>query len=308
VLNSYGSTNQGSGGSPLLDKVLLTLLCPGAKLDRRKEQRMAKRSTTGYRLIIVAWLVTACLTSAEVVFVRPAGAALIMSSTSRYLSTPRIPCCGGGGWTYDRAAAVNYANEYVGSTLNGTTGWNSSYTDIWSTMEGDDCTDFVSQAMHAGGMSWIDDNGQNGSEAYASFYNYQSTNEWWVFTNVEDYVYYSEASGPNSNTESVAPMLRTFLINNYASQVGSFYFGSGKNPPNDLPSPMEKGDVLFWNWGTGQGISHTTFDVGIGTSPQGQSGSLIDEHISNRKQTLWTLRDYNNYWPTTTAYWVHIDA
>lgn len=219
----------------------------------------------------------------------------------------RVPCCGGGGPSYNGARAAAYADKYVGSTLDGTAGWNGDYQFVWRNMEGDDCTEYVSEALVAGGLPWVDDDGQGGSEAGASFFNYRNEAEWWLMDAVQAYVHAGDYAQAWSDSASVAPMLREFLLQDGGYQVGTFSFDSGKrSPPAYTPGPMGSGDVLFYDWGTEQGISHAAIQVGTGTAPNGQVGSLVDEHISNRKHAVWSLEDYNPYWRTTTVYFVHV--
>ena len=69
---------------------------------------------------------------------------------------------------------------------------------------------------------------------------------------------------------------------------------------------MVTGDVLFFNWGQGEGLSHAVIQVGIGTDPnlypnQVWYGNYIDEHTNNRKHAFWSLKPYNADWKTTTT-------
>jgi hypothetical protein len=220
---------------------------------------------------------------------------------------PRVPCCGGGGPSYNGRVAAAYADRYVGSTLWGASGWNANYQLVWQRMEADDCTEFVSEALVAGGLRWVDDGGQDGSEGGASFFDYQNDWEWWLMDTVQAYVHDGEYAQSWSDTASVAPMLRHFLLQDGGFQVGIFSFDNGKHsPPAYTPGPMGAGDVLFYDWGTGLGISHAAMQVAAGRAPNGQVGSVIDEHTSNREHAFWSLKDYDPYWRNTTIYFVHV--
>jgi len=79
------------------------------------------------------------------------------------------------------------------------------------------------------------------------------------------------------------------------------------------PNAIVTGDALFYDWGQGEGMSHATIQVGIGTDPnlypnQVWYGNYIDEHTSNRYHAFWSLKPYNAFWSTTTIYFMHISA
>lgn len=109
-----------------------------------------------------------------------------------------------------------------------------------------------------------------------------------------------------TNSWTVASAYRSFLIEDYPGGYpeGSAS-GSSTNPYT--PDSVVTGDVLFYDWGTGEGISHASIQVGIGTDPNsGYYGNLVDEHTSNRKHAFWSLYPYNLNAATTTIYFMHI--
>ena len=51
---------------------------------------------------------------------------------------------------------------------------------------------------------------------------------------------------------------------------GTFSYDNGQNKaPAFTPNSIVTGDVLFYDWGTGEGISHASMQVGIGTDQHG---------------------------------------
>ncbi|MFZ5823859.1 MAG: amidase domain-containing protein [Bacillota bacterium] len=78
------------------------------------------------------------------------------------------------GWTYNRQAAVDYAYTWA---QNGGRKRNPSFPDF----AGNDCTNFVSQAVQAGGVPMAGTGGC-GSESNNQEW-YVKTSAWWCFTN-----------------------------------------------------------------------------------------------------------------------------
>jgi hypothetical protein len=72
---------------------------------------------------------------------------------------------------------------------------------------------------------------------------------------------------------------------------------------------MVTGDVLFYDWGDGAGISHSAIQVGIGLdSASGFSGNYVDYHTTDSYHHFWSLLPYNSRWASTTIYFMHISA
>jgi hypothetical protein len=95
-------------------------------------------------------------------------------------------------------------------------------------------------------------------------------------------------------------------------QEGSFSYDNGKNrAPAFTPNSVVTGDVLFYDWGDGNGISHDSIQVGWGTdSYGGYYGNWVDAHSNGRYHIFWTMKDApgNTNWMTTKVYFMHIDA
>lgn len=182
----------------------------------------------------------------------------------------------------------------------------AAYADEWAINDNtyypqysSDCTNFVSQAVYAGGYP---------------FRNYQQnvTDAWWY--------YYQQAGNPSMGAvqwESSISWINVAAFYNFllADYPGGIPEGTapGSSTNYYTPDSMVTGDVLIYDWGQGEGISHAVIQVGIGDDPnlepnQVWYGNYIDEHTSNRYHAFWSLKPYNADWKTTTIYFMHIDA
>lgn len=159
---------------------------------------------------------------------------------------------------------------------------------------GADCTNFVSQSAHVGG----------GYPFRGANTNASSDKVWWI-----------RGSGSSnddfrlSNSWGAADGFYRFLL---ADQPGGKAGGSAPGSSTDYwtPDSQKTGDVLFYDWGQGEGVSHAAMQVGYGpdaTSPSWK-GNYVDQHTSNRYHAFWSLKPYNAAWATTTVYFMHIDA
>lgn len=181
-------------------------------------------------------------------------------------------------YAYDRTAAAQYADQ-----------WWDAFNPAYPTF-GDDCTNFVSQALNRGGETMVGLNGSNTDD-----------HNWYVTTNTGGGIVWT-------HSWTVASDLENFLIND--SSRGTFvtlaygYYGSSTDNVNI-------GDTLFYNWGQGQGISHAAIQVAQSGSDQYSSpamqGDLADQHTNARYHIIWNLSSKNAYWATTTVYEVHIN-
>ena len=169
----------------------------------------------------------------------------------------------GQALAYSGPGAASYADKYA-------LGSNTIYPQF-----SDDCTNFVSQALHAGG-------GYN----FVGSTSTTDDQQWWIHgTRTGGWVW--------THSWSVAHDLYTFLIDNVPGGIpeGSFSYNNGKNKaPAFTPNSVVTGDVLFYDWGTGMGISHDSMQVGWGTDAYGYYGNWVDEHNNYRKHIFWTLR------------------
>lgn len=170
---------------------------------------------------------------------------------------------------YNGGAAASYADQW----------WNY-YNPIWPIMRGDDCTNFVSQALYNGGDTMV---------GYPGL----SDSSWWMDSN----------NGQWTHSWTLSSDLYSFL-NSGRGALRAIWYPPLNYAGDDLGST---GDVLVFDWGRGQGISHADIQVAYGTDPNypSFSGSLVDQHSYPRYHEIWTLYPTNAWWRTTTAYVIH---
>ncbi|MEU1663775.1 amidase domain-containing protein [Streptomyces sparsogenes] len=158
---------------------------------------------------------------------------------------------------------------------------------------GADCTNFVSQAVHVGG----------GYPFRGAYTNESSEKVWW-----------SRGSGPTKDTFSWSASwvgayeFYRFLL---ADQPGGHPKGTAPGSSTDYwtPDSVVTGDVLFYDWGQGEGVSHAAMQVGYGADANKPEwkGNYVDYHTTNRYHAFWSLKPYNAAWATTTIYFMNID-
>lgn len=168
---------------------------------------------------------------------------------------------------YSPSAAVNYANTY----------WHIYNWPTYSSYPGGDCTNFVSQILHAGGLStnstwtpytaaWINAN---------SFKNYVKNN--------------LGATKLASGWRKVA----------HYNSSGIWYYAYVNNSAN-IPSTADV--CIFYDWNDNGIIDHSSYCVGTGTSSDDTGyGDLIDQHTNDRYKTIWTLDQWNDTHRYTVA-------
>ena len=64
------------------------------------------------------------------------------------------------------------------------------------------------------------------------------------------------------------------------------------------------GDLLYFDWGHGEGLSHAAIQVSPGTSHEDSSwvGDLSDQHVTDRYHVSWNHIEVNADWCTTTIW------
>ena len=179
---------------------------------------------------------------------------------------------------YDGATAATYADTY----------W-LSYNPDWPSFakKGGDCTNFVSQALYAGGIA------MRASPPYVAdqaWYMLQSKGRRWSYSlswiNVQSH--------------------RSFLTSlPGVTQVASYH---GVAPNQLVASNAAQGDVVFYDWDDNGVYDHESVVVASdGPNPDGSSNwDLVDAHTSNRYHAFWTLAQYNASWATTRIIVLHI--
>lgn len=182
----------------------------------------------------------------------------------------------------------------------------ASYADTWANSYNSptfpefsaDCTNFVSQAMWEGGNFAEVNNGQSGTDSW--WYDGYTTSN----TGARTYSY-------SASWISVVN-LYNFLM---ADTPGGIPEGTAAGSATNYytPDSMVTGDLLSYDWGQGEGMSHFAIQVGIGDDPnlepdQVWYGNYVDYHTNPARHHFWSLKPYNANWATTTIYFTHIDA
>lgn len=181
-------------------------------------------------------------------------------------------------FAYNSTNATTYADYYA-------TNPNPNYA-----LFGSDCTNFVSQALHNGGIPFV---GLNNNIPQAWWYNTQNTS--------------STSDDTWSYTWSVAKNNYSYIILDSSPHLG-YVASTYKAPSNPYPSGVSPGDIFYYDWSSDGVIEHAGIYTANGTDPNsGSSGALQDQHTTNRYHAIWTLYPYNQNFYTTTIYAVHIN-
>ncbi|HEX8917496.1 MAG TPA: amidase domain-containing protein [Chloroflexota bacterium] len=169
---------------------------------------------------------------------------------------------------YSGSSAASYADTY----------W-SKYNAAWPTFanSGGDCTNFVSQALNAGGFTMRMSPAYSGN---AAWFMLQSRRHWsyslsWI--NAQDNSAFLE--GLQGIT-----------------QVATY---TGIAPGQTVPSNASQGDVVLYDWNNDGVFDHEAI---IATT----DGQTVDAHTNNRYHAYWTLAQYNSSWQTTRIVVLHI--
>lgn len=201
------------------------------------------------------------------------------------ICTVLLPSLGATAFAYSRDNATNYAEQWA---LN---------RNPYFLSFGNDCTNFVSQALSAGAYPMV-----------TGDFNPRNDNNWYYIHNRNGAAY--------SYSWTVAPDQYTFqkwhypggwledVVSNTASH--NAYWANYDN------INMIRGDELFYDWENDGGLDHVAFQVWAGQSryyPNGQVwyGDLSDQHTTDRYHVSWNHIEVNPQWPTTVIYEVHID-
>ncbi len=191
---------------------------------------------------------------------------------------------GAAGASYSGTNAALYADFW----------WNSGNPAYYSFDT--DCTNFVTQGMAIYGFPIVRGQYQNSNV----FYNDTLA----VFAGSP--TLQAEDGRAESLSGTVADSLFTYLRSGAGSLIGNYSYAADGAAPSYMPSSIVKGDVLFYDWGQGMGVSHVSMMVGSGTDTDGYVGDWIDQHSNDRYHEFWTLKETNAYWQTTTVYYFHI--
>lgn len=177
----------------------------------------------------------------------PADAAAVAAETSSPSSSTDAAVAAA---SYSGSKAATYADYWACDTNTGVTCRNGAYQSL-----GNDCTNFVSQALHAGGVPYT-----SGSRPWKPY----------------DYAW------------AYAPGLGVWIEQHYPHSTWTLYRGS------DLAQHYTVGlvgDLVFYDWGEGLGYSHVAMIVGWGTRgyyyTQYGAGDYMDQHTSDRYHAPW---------------------
>jgi hypothetical protein len=185
-------------------------------------------------------------------------------------------------YAYDGGAAANYADQY----------W-QNYNGNYRTVD-HDCTNFVSQALHAGGYSFVNA-GQNSSDDH----------NWWYSWGWQPF----HLGDSFSNSWVKVPDQYQFLYWNYP---GGYFYGTRSGQADHAPpNGLSVGDVLYYDWNNDGVLDHAAIQVALqGYDPtNGWFGDLVDSHQNNHRHAIWTLEPYHasSEAATTVTTLMHID-
>jgi hypothetical protein len=172
---------------------------------------------------------------------------------------------------YNGANAAAYADTYWSN-------YNPQYPSFANS--GGDCTNFVSQALYAGGLTMRPSPPYSGNAS------------WFMVPNGKQWSY--SLSWINAQDSSI------FLLQNLTG-VTEVQSVLGAQPGQTVPSNGSEGDVVLYDWNDDGIFDHEA----IIATPDGQS---IDAHTNNRYHEYWTLAQLNSQWATTHIIVLHIPA
>lgn len=172
---------------------------------------------------------------------------------------------------YNGAASAAYADMYWQS-------YNTLYPSFANS--GGDCTNFVSQALFAGGIAMRPSPTYSGT---AAWYMLKSKHRWsysptWI--NAQDNAAFLE-------------QLPSVTV------VASVY---GVAPGVQVADNASQGDIVLYDFNDDGVFDHEAIIV----ASDGAGWDLVDAHTNNRYHAYWTLAQYNASWATTRIVVLHI--
>jgi hypothetical protein len=181
---------------------------------------------------------------------------------------------------YNGAAAAAYADTY----------W-QTYNPAWPSFanQGGDCTNFVSQAIYAGGIAMRTSPLYNGN---AAWYMQQNRRHHWTWA----------APWVNAQDQSIFDLQHLPGV----TQVASYY---GIAPGQTVADNASQGDIVLYDFNNDGIYDHEAILVASdGLNPDGSTNwdDLVDAHTNNRYHAYWTLAQYNANWATTRIVVLHI--
>jgi hypothetical protein len=185
------------------------------------------------------------------------------------------PTTGFAASGYNGAAAAAYADTY----------WNN-YNSAWPSFanSGGDCTNFVSQALFAGGIAMRLSPPNSGN---AAWYMVKSKQRHWSYA----------VPWVNAQANSIFALQHLPGV----TQVASYY---GVAPGQMVADNATQGDIVLYDFNNDGVYDHEAIVV----ANDGTSWDLVDAHTNNRYHAYWTLAPYNGSWATTRLVVLHIPA
>lgn len=180
---------------------------------------------------------------------------------------------------YDRAGAAAYADRYWVNP-------NAAFMEF-----GNDCTNFVGQAMHLGGGRPF--RGSNNNLVL------NDNTQWWYGG--------SPLGSSRTYSWSVAHSLYRHL-RYFSSDVTTSIKQEAGQQADSGPWWLDRGDVVFYDWNNDGQINHASIITARGTDASGLAGPLMDQHSNSRYHTIWHNIPNNSQWASTQTWTVHINA
>ena len=178
---------------------------------------------------------------------------------------------------YSPSAAIQYADTWA-------TSHNPNYPDFVD----NDCTNFVSQAVHAGGVAFD----KSGIQWYCEpgiLYGWNYSSQW-----------------------TVAQDFYNWIVNDshgYLSETWDENGSTGYPQPPGNSANLTGGEVISLDWTSDGRRDHSGIVVVNNgyDSDSTWSGDLADYHSNSHYHAIWHLIPYNSYWTTTTQYGLKIN-
>ena len=175
---------------------------------------------------------------------------------------------------YNGAAAAAYADTYWQR-------YNSAYPSFANS--GGDCTNFVSQALYAGGIMMRPSPTYSGDAA------------WYMVKNKRQWTY--AVGWVNAQDNSIFALQHLPGV----KEVASYY---GVAPGQMVADNASQGDIVLYDFNNDGIYDHEAIVV----ANDGTGWDLVDAHTNNRYHAYWTLAQYNASWATTRIVVLHIPA
>ncbi|HEY2599197.1 MAG TPA: amidase domain-containing protein [Candidatus Dormibacteraeota bacterium] len=200
--------------------------------------------------------------------------ALLLIAVMAALFAISSPTTGFAASGYNGAAAAAYADTYWQS-------YNQAYPSFANS--GGDCTNFVSQALFAGGIAMRLSPPNSGNGAWYMV----KTKRHWSYA----------APWVNAQDNSIFALQHLPGV----TQVASYY---GIAPGQMVADNATQGDIVLYDFNNDGVYDHEAIVV----ANDGKSWDLVDAHTNNRYHAYWTLAQFNASWSTTRIAVLHIPA